>query len=71
MEIRKTETQHYSVIDMNYKRILEKEIDDNYAEKCSGAYARSRSVWLEKEKKYILFSKYRKKTKQQIIRLTR
>lgn len=52
----KTETQQYYVIDMNYKRIIEKEIDDNYAEKCSVAYARSRSVWFEKEKKYILFS---------------
>lgn len=47
----KTETQQYYVIDMNYKRIIEKEIDDNYAEKCSVAYAPSRSVWLEKEKK--------------------
>lgn len=33
---------------MNYKRLLEKEIDEYYAEKCSGAYVRSRSVWLVK-----------------------
>lgn len=36
---------------MNYKRLLEKEIDDYYAEKCSGAYVRSGSVWLEKGEK--------------------
>lgn len=47
---------------MNYKRILEKEIDDYYAEKCSGAYVRSRSVWLEKrEKKVHLHTLYRRK----------
>lgn len=32
---------------MNYKRILEKEIDDCYANKCGGAYVSSTSVWLE------------------------
>lgn len=36
---------------MTYKRLLEKEVDDFYAEKCSGAFVRSRSVWIEKGEK--------------------
>ena len=36
---------------MNYKRILEQEIDDYYANRCSGAYICSRSTWIEKGEK--------------------
>ena len=50
-QIKKIESQPYSEINMNYKRILEKEIDDYYANKCSGAYIRSRSTWIEKGEK--------------------
>lgn len=35
---------------MNYKCLLEKEIDDYYVEKCSGVYVCFRFVWLEKGK---------------------
>lgn len=36
---------------MNYKRLLEREIDMYYTEKCKGAYIRSRATWIEKGEK--------------------
>ncbi len=68
-QIGKLESQQYSEINMNYKRLLEKEIDDYYAGKCSEAYVRSRSVWLEKGEKstsYFLNLEKRKQTNNTI-----
>ena len=36
---------------MHYKRLLEKEIDNYYTQKCRGAYVRSRALWMEKGEK--------------------
>ena len=50
-QLKQLESKNFSEINMNYKRQLEKEIDKYYAEKCSGAYIRSRSIWIEKGEK--------------------
>ena len=68
-EIKLLESKQYSEINMNYKRILEKEIDDYYAKKSDGAYVRSRAIWMEKGEKstsYFLSLKKKQQTNNTI-----
>lgn len=50
-QIKLIELKPSNEINMNYKRLLEREIDMYYTEKCKGAYIRSRATWIEKGEK--------------------
>lgn len=71
LQIKQLELKNSSEMNMNYKRLLEKEIDNYYAEKCSGAYIRSRAVWIEKGEKSSLYFLNLEKSNSQTIQSIR